>query len=146
MSEIDHPVHQQFSDEELAAIVAEAARAERIVAAHCHGKPGIMAALRAGVPLDRARQLVLDEEAADLMVERDAMLRAHPIRRRCDLLGQAGRVYRSYAYEKGTARRRRPRAGDEDRRSRRASGSPTGCDMFVSGADVRRERPRGQRT
>ncbi|MFT7475807.1 MAG: imidazolonepropionase-like amidohydrolase, partial [Verrucomicrobiales bacterium] len=32
MSEIDHPMHQQFSDEELRAIVEEAARAERIVA------------------------------------------------------------------------------------------------------------------
>lgn len=49
MSEVDHPIHQQFSDEELQAIVAEAARAERVVAAHCHGKPGIMAALRAGL-------------------------------------------------------------------------------------------------
>ncbi|HZO16130.1 MAG TPA: amidohydrolase family protein, partial [Polyangiaceae bacterium] len=62
LSEVDHPVHQQFSDEELAAIVGEAARAERIVAAHCHGKPGIMAALRAG-----ARTIehgtYLDEEA-----------------------------------------------------------------------------------
>src|SRR5256885_7189581 len=48
MSEVDHPVHQQFSDDELQAIVGEAAPAERIVAAHCHGKPGIMAALRAG--------------------------------------------------------------------------------------------------
>jgi len=49
MSQIDHPIHQQFSDHELRAIVEEAGRAERIVAAHCHGKPGIMAALRAGV-------------------------------------------------------------------------------------------------
>ena len=48
MSEIDHPIHQQFSGEELRAIVEETARAERVVAAHCHGKPGIMAALRAG--------------------------------------------------------------------------------------------------
>jgi imidazolonepropionase-like amidohydrolase len=49
MSERDHPLHQQFSDEELRAIVEEAARAERIVAAHCHGRAGIDAALRAGV-------------------------------------------------------------------------------------------------
>jgi imidazolonepropionase-like amidohydrolase len=73
MSQVDHPVHQQFSDDELRAIVEEAARAERVVAAHCHGKPGIMAALRAG-----ARTIehgtYLDEEAADAMRECDAVL------------------------------------------------------------------------
>jgi len=73
MSDLDDPRHQQFSDEELRAIVDEAARAERIVAAHCHGKAGIMAALRAG-----ARTIehgtYLDEEAADLMVEKGAIL------------------------------------------------------------------------
>ncbi|HKZ21134.1 MAG TPA: amidohydrolase family protein [Acidimicrobiia bacterium] len=73
MSEVDHPIHQQFSDEELAAIVSEAARAERVVAAHCHGKPGIMAALRAGVKTIE-HGTYLDEEAAELMKERDAVL------------------------------------------------------------------------
>ena len=73
MSEVDHPVHQQFSDEELRAIVAEAARAERVVAAHCHGKPGIMAALRAGVGTIEHGSY-LDEEAAELMKEKDAIL------------------------------------------------------------------------
>jgi imidazolonepropionase-like amidohydrolase len=73
MSEIDHPIHQQFGDDELRAIVEEAARAERVVAAHCHGKPGIMAALRAG-----ARTIehgtYLDEEAARIMADEDVML------------------------------------------------------------------------
>ncbi len=73
MSEVDHPIHQQFSDEELAAIVSEAARAERVVAAHCHGKPGIMAALRAGVKTIE-HGTYLDEEAAELMKEKDAVL------------------------------------------------------------------------
>jgi imidazolonepropionase-like amidohydrolase len=73
MSEVDHPIHQQFSDEELLAIVSEAARAERVVAAHCHGKPGIMAALRAGVKTIE-HGTYLDEEAADLMKEKDAVL------------------------------------------------------------------------
>jgi imidazolonepropionase-like amidohydrolase len=73
MSEVDHPVHQQFSDEELQAIVAEAARADRVVAAHCHGKPGIMAALRAGV-VTIEHGSYLDEEAAALMKEKDAIL------------------------------------------------------------------------
>jgi imidazolonepropionase-like amidohydrolase len=73
MSEVDHPVHQQFSDEELQAIVAEAARADRVVAAHCHGKPGIMAALRAGV-VTIEHGSYLDEEAAALMKAKDAIL------------------------------------------------------------------------
>jgi len=73
MSEVDHPVHQQFSDEELRAIVGEAARAERIVAAHCHGKPGIMSALVAGCSTIEHGSY-LDEEAADLMIKRDATL------------------------------------------------------------------------
>lgn len=73
MSEVDHPIHQQFSDEELSAIVEEAGRAERIVAAHCHGKPGIMAALRAGVHTIE-HGTYLDEEAADAMLETGAIL------------------------------------------------------------------------
>ncbi len=73
MSEIDDPIHQQFSDEEIAAIVAEADRADRVVAAHCHGKPGIMAALRNGVRTIE-HGTYLDEEAADLMVETGAVL------------------------------------------------------------------------
>jgi imidazolonepropionase-like amidohydrolase len=68
MSEVDHPIHQQLSDEELRAIVEEAARADRIVAAHCHGKPGIMAALRAGVATIEHGSY-LDEEAAALMAK-----------------------------------------------------------------------------
>jgi imidazolonepropionase-like amidohydrolase len=73
MSEVDHPIHQQFSDEELQAIVEEATRAERVVAAHCHGKPGIMAALRAGAKTIEHGSF-LDEEAADLMAEKNAVL------------------------------------------------------------------------
>src|ERR1700746_879170 len=49
LSEVDHPVHQQFTVAELRTIVEIAGMADRVVAAHCHGKPGIMAALRAGV-------------------------------------------------------------------------------------------------
>lgn len=98
MSEVDHPIHQQFSDEELRAIVEEAARAERVVAAHCHGKPGIMAALKAGVHTIEHGSY-LDEEAADLMVEKGAML--VPTRFVInELLGQAD-ILPKYAYEKG---------------------------------------------
>jgi len=73
MSELDHPIHQQFSDEEMRSIVEEAGRADRIVAAHCHGKPGIMAALRAGVATIEHGSY-LDEEAADQMVKQGAIL------------------------------------------------------------------------
>ncbi|MCA9609979.1 MAG: amidohydrolase family protein [Myxococcales bacterium] len=73
MTEYDDPMHQQFTDHELRTIVEEAARAERVVAAHCHGKVGIMAALRAG-----ARTIehgtYLDAEAADVMKEVGAVL------------------------------------------------------------------------
>ena len=73
MSEIDHPIHQQFGADELRAIVEEAALADRVVAAHCHGKPGIMAALAAGVRTIE-HGTYLDEEAASAMVESGAIL------------------------------------------------------------------------
>lgn len=69
----DHPMHQQFSDEELKAMVEEAARAERIVAAHCHGKAGIMAALRAGAKTIE-HGTYLDEESATAMKDAGAIL------------------------------------------------------------------------
>ncbi|KAI0205573.1 amidohydrolase [Astrocystis sublimbata] len=45
----DNPLYAQFSAEELKVIVSEAARQDRVVAAHVHGKPGIVAAVKAGV-------------------------------------------------------------------------------------------------
>jgi len=72
-SEVDNPMHQQYTDEELKAIVNEAARWKRVVAAHCHGTDGIKAALRAGAKtLEHA--MMLDEECARLMKEADAIL------------------------------------------------------------------------
>jgi len=73
LSDVDHPKHQQFSVEEMRAIVEEAARAERIVAAHCHGKAGIMAALDAGVRTIEHGSY-LDDEAAEKMREKGALL------------------------------------------------------------------------
>ena len=101
-SELDHPVHAQFSREELEAIVAEAARADRVVAAHCHGKPGIMAALRAGCRTIE-HGTFLDEEAADLMRERDAIL--VPTRFIIDRLVRVGKEagIAEYAYRKAVA-------------------------------------------
>lgn len=73
MSEIDHPVHQQFTGAELRAVVEVAGMAERVVAAHCHGKPGIMAALEAGVRTIE-HGTFLDEEACAAMRESGAVL------------------------------------------------------------------------
>ena len=97
ISEVDHPRHQQFSSEELAAIVEEAARAERVVAAHCHGKAGIMAALEAGVKTIEHGSY-LDEEAARLMIELDAIL--VPTRFVVVQLVEAEDILPRYAYEK----------------------------------------------
>lgn len=72
-SERDNPIDQQFSDEEMKAMVEEAARAQRVVGAHCHGKAGIMAALKAGVKTIEHGSY-LDEETAELMLEKDAIL------------------------------------------------------------------------
>lgn len=73
LSELDNPDDQQFSDEELAVIVEEAERAGRIVAAHVHGKKGIMAALKAGCrTIEHGTRL--NEEAIELMKEKGAML------------------------------------------------------------------------
>lgn len=69
----DDPEDRQFSDEELKAMVDEAARSRRAVAAHAIGKAGIVAALRAGVK-SIEHGMYLDEEAADLMLEKDAIL------------------------------------------------------------------------
>jgi imidazolonepropionase-like amidohydrolase len=129
MSEVDHPMHQQFSDEELTAIVAEAARADRIVAAHCHGKAGIMAALRAGCHSIEHGSF-LDEEAADFMVETGAML--VPTRFVVEeLLGQENALPR-YAYEKGQMV---ASAHEQAMKIAIAKGVKiaAGCDIFVSG-------------
>lgn len=54
-------------------MVEEAHRSERIVAAHCHGKAGIMAALRAGCSTIEHGSF-LDDESIELMREKGAIL------------------------------------------------------------------------
>jgi imidazolonepropionase-like amidohydrolase len=73
LSEVDSPVHQQFTGEELRTIVEIAALADRVVAAHCHGKPGIMAAIEAGVQTIEHGSY-LDEEACDAMLASGTIL------------------------------------------------------------------------
>ena len=98
LSEVDHPIHQQFSHAELSAIVEEAGRADRFVAAHCHGKPGIVAALRAGVQTIEHGSY-LDEESAQMMVDSGAIL--VPTRFVIDELLKMEELLPAYAYRKG---------------------------------------------
>jgi imidazolonepropionase-like amidohydrolase len=64
---------QQYSDEELAAIVDEAHRVGLRVAAHAHGDAGIRACLRAGVDCIEHGSLATDETLS-LMVEKGTFL------------------------------------------------------------------------
>jgi imidazolonepropionase-like amidohydrolase len=73
LSELDHPMHQQFTLAEMRAIVEVAGMAERVVAAHCHGKVGMMAAIEAGVRTIEHGTYV-DEEVADAMRETGTIL------------------------------------------------------------------------
>ncbi len=69
----DNPHHQQFTVSEMRTIVEIAALSERIVAAHCAGKAGIMASLEAGVRTIE-HGVYLDEEACDAIIETGAIL------------------------------------------------------------------------
>lgn len=73
MTLIDSPRAAQFSMSELEAIVAEAARANMVVAAHAHGTEGIIAALKAGVTTIEHGSY-LTQEAIDLMLDKKAVL------------------------------------------------------------------------
>jgi imidazolonepropionase-like amidohydrolase len=64
---------QQYTEEELRAIVEEAARHDLKVAAHAHGTEGIKAAVRAGVASIEHGSL-LDDEAISMMKERGTWL------------------------------------------------------------------------
>ena len=68
----DDPEDRQFSDEELKAIVEEAGRSRRAVAAHAIGKAGIMSALRAGVKTIE-HGMYIDDEVADAIIEKGAL-------------------------------------------------------------------------
>jgi len=72
-SELDHPIHQQFTLREIRAVVEVATMADRVVAAHCHGKPGMIAALEAGVRTIE-HGTYLDDEVCSAMKETGAIL------------------------------------------------------------------------
>ncbi len=73
LSEGDAVGVQQFTEEEMRAIVTAAHFAERRVAAHAHGTEGIKAALRAGVDSIEHGSL-LDDEAIELFLRTGAFL------------------------------------------------------------------------
>ena len=73
LSKGDSPEHTQFSDEEIRAVVAEAHRLGRKVAAHAHGAAGIKQAVLAGVDSIEHGSYIDDEDIA-LMKERGTYL------------------------------------------------------------------------
>lgn len=73
LSKGDAPGAEQFSDDELRAIVAEAHRLGRKVAAHAHGASGIKQAVRAGVDSIEHGSYI-DDEGIQLMKEKGTYL------------------------------------------------------------------------
>ena len=148
LSEIDDPIHQQFTAAELRAIVEVAGLADRVVAAHCHGKPGIMAALRAGVRTIE-HGTYLDDECCDAMRESGAIL--VPTRTIIEnILGNSGRRAGLRAGQARGARRPpcagrrpRPRARGHHRHGHRHRPDRPGPAEFV-GAERSRARVPGE--
>lgn len=66
----DNPEDAQFSEAEMFALVDEATRMGRSVAAHCQGKAGIIASIKAGVKTIEHGSYA-DEECIDLMKKHD---------------------------------------------------------------------------
>lgn len=73
LSPRDDPRHSQFTEAEIAVIVAEAASQGAHVMSHAQGAPGIKNAVRAGVR-SIEHGIYLDDEAIDLMLEKGTYL------------------------------------------------------------------------
>lgn len=73
LSPADDPRHSQFSTAEIDVMVAEASAQGKPVMAHAQGTDGIKNAVRAGVA-SIEHGIYLDDEAIDLMLERDTWL------------------------------------------------------------------------
>lgn len=100
LSQLDDPHLPQFSKAELEAIVDEATRMERVVAAHTHGKRGMLAAVEAGVKT-LEHGTYIDDEVADAMLENDVIL--VPTRWIVELLRTEGEERGMPAYAKQKA-------------------------------------------
>jgi imidazolonepropionase-like amidohydrolase len=106
LSKGDDPQASQYTLEEMQAIVADAHRLGRKVAAHAHGAQGILWATEAGVDSIEHGSYINDEAIAE-MKKRGTYLGAHALSRRLD------------------ARERQPAAvlsPEDDRRERRGQG------------------------
>lgn len=73
MSTTDNPEYRQYSDAELGALIDEAKLQGRAVAAHAHGKAGIIASINLGATTIEHGSYI-DEEAAELMREKGVTL------------------------------------------------------------------------
>ncbi len=73
MSQRDKPEDEQFTVEEIRAIVNEAKKVRSFVASHAQGAKGIKNALMAGVRTIE-HGIYLDEEGAKMMIEQDAIM------------------------------------------------------------------------
>ncbi|MCX8188714.1 MAG: amidohydrolase family protein [Nitrososphaeria archaeon] len=73
MSQRDKPEDEQFTVEEIRAIVNEAKKVRSFVASHAQGAKGIKNALVAGVRTIE-HGIYLDEEGAKMMIEQDAIM------------------------------------------------------------------------
>ncbi|HEX7241477.1 MAG TPA: amidohydrolase family protein [Longimicrobiaceae bacterium] len=108
---------QQYSEEEMRAIVETAALAERKVAAHAHGAEGIRAAVRAGVA-SIEHGSILDDETLRLMKERGTYL--VPTMMAFDYVVQGARSGRLAPWSAAKALEIAPHAGESVRRAIRA--------------------------
>jgi imidazolonepropionase-like amidohydrolase len=73
LSPVDHPHYTQFTPEELAIMVQEAAYRGAYVMAHAQGTQGIKNAIRAGIR-SIEHGMFLDDEAIDLMLKQGTFL------------------------------------------------------------------------
>jgi imidazolonepropionase-like amidohydrolase len=89
LSPTDDPRHAHFREDELTALVTEAAAAGRWVMAHAQGADGVKAALRAGV---RSIEHGIYLEAIELLLERGAWLVPTPVAPRGVLAAAAAGV------------------------------------------------------
>ena len=120
LSEGDAVGVPQYTFEEMKALVDEATKLERKVAAHAHGAEGIKIAVRAGVASIEHGSF-LDEEGAKLMAAARHVSRADVERRRGRREGREGRR------AEGPARREGARRGGRDAQRREDRRAATAC-------------------